>query len=97
MFATSPLLTLARGAWPLIDVTPTPPPGVSEKLSIVLGWATWIGATVAIVGFIVAGAMLMLANNSGQSNEAARYVGRVAVGAVIVTAAAALASFITGV
>ena len=97
MFATAPLASVYSALLPLIDVTPTAPPGVSEKISLVLGWLAWGGGAVAILGFIAAGVMVMLSNNSGQSNEASRYVARVAIGAVIVTAAAALGQFITGV
>lgn len=79
-----------------IDVTTTTPPGVADKVATVLGWVMWAGGAVAILGFIIAGIMLALANNSGQSNEATRYVGRVAMGAVLVTSAAALGNFIMG-
>lgn len=77
-----------------IDVVSTTPPGVSDKVSTVLGWVMWVGGAVAILGFIIAGIMLALANNSGQSNEATRYVGRVAIGAVLITGAASLANFL---
>ncbi|MDO5722479.1 MAG: hypothetical protein Q4P06_08075 [Actinomycetaceae bacterium] len=77
-----------------LDVTSTTPPGIADKVSTVLGWVMWTGGAVAILGFIIAGIMLALANNSGQSNEATRYVGRVAMGAVLITGASALANFI---
>lgn len=78
------------------DINPVTPPGVEEKVTQILGWVMWAGGAVAILGFIAAGIMLILSNNSGQANESARWVGRVAIGAVLVTGSAALAKFITG-
>lgn len=79
-----------------LNITPITPPGVEAKVNAVLGWVMWAGGAVAILGFMLAGIMLILSNNSGQANESTRWVGRVAMGAILIAGAAGLAKFITG-
>ncbi|XBH21700.1 hypothetical protein V5R04_00270 [Jonesiaceae bacterium BS-20] len=76
----------------LINPTPTAPPGVSDMVEKVIGWLMWAGWAAVIVGFIVAGIMLVIANDRGMGNENVKKVGLVIMGAIIIASALTLAN-----
>lgn len=83
-----------QGALRAINYTPTPPPGTEANISQVLGWAAWIGLAVVILGFMVAGIMMAIANKTGRSAEHVDKVAWVIVGAIVISAGSAIASAI---
>ena len=76
----------------LINPTPTAPPGVEDMVSMVIGWLMWAGWAAVIVGFIVAGIMLVISNDRGMGNENVKKVGLVIVGAILIASALTLAN-----
>lgn len=76
----------------LINPTPTAPPGVEAMVEKVIGWLMWAGWAAVIVGFIVAGIMLVISNDRGMGNENVKKVGLVIVGAIIIASALTLAN-----
>jgi len=65
----------------------TPPPG-SEKLELILAWATWIATVLCGVGFLVIGTQMALSIRRGETGEHLARLGAAAAGVVIVGAAA---------
>lgn len=76
----------------LINPTPTAPPGVEAMVEKVIGWLMWAGWAAVIVGFIVAGIMLVISNDRGMGNENVKKVGLVIIGAIIIASALTLAN-----
>lgn len=76
----------------LINPTPTAPPGVEAMTEKVIGWLMWAGWAAVIVGFIVAGIMLVISNDRGMGNENVKKVGLVIVGAIVISSALTLAN-----
>ena len=73
--------------FPDVDTAPA-----LEPIVTVLGWLMWCGGVIAVVSFMVAGVLVMVANHTGQSNEAWRYVVHVGLGASVVSAASYIAT-----
>ncbi|MBB6335451.1 hypothetical protein [Schaalia hyovaginalis] len=73
-----------------LDPHPTPPPNLEGPVNTLLSWFMWGGLVVAIVGFIVAGSALAIANHRGTSSEHVHQIGKVAVGAMLIASAAGL-------
>lgn len=74
------------------DPSPVAPPG-ADDFSLVLNWVMWIALAAGVLGFIIAGVMMMLQSQgrmSGGGEQMGR-VGWVAVGCIIVGAASGLA------
>jgi hypothetical protein len=67
----------------------TPPPGVAEKFSILLGWASWIGAGLAVAAIIAGAGMLAWQHHrgGGMQNEAMGKIVMACVGAILIGAA----------
>lgn len=76
----------------LINPTPTAPPGVEAMVEKVIGWLMWAGWAAVIVGFIIAGIMLVIANDRGQGNENVKKIGLVIIGAIVISCALTLAN-----
>lgn len=79
------------------DPSPIAPPG-SEDFSLVLNWVFWIALAAGVLGFIIAGIMMMLQSQgraSGGGGEHMSRVGWVAVGCIIVAAASGLTTQFT--
>lgn len=85
--------TFAYAAAVVAQPNPSPiaPPGASD-FELVLNWVMWIALACGVLGFIVAGIMMML-QTSGRSQGGGEHMGRlgwVAVGCVIIGAASGL-------
>jgi hypothetical protein len=87
------------GLWLLWDVpdpgSGTPPPGVGEKLTLLLKWAMNVSLTVCVLGFIVTGATIAIQHRSGGGGDAGPRVGMVMVGCVVLGSATALVKALT--
>ncbi len=70
---------------------PVAPPG-AEDFELVLSWVFWIGLLAGVLGFVIAGIMMMLQSrgHGGGGGEAVGRVGWVAVGCVIIASASGL-------
>lgn len=84
-----------------IDVSPTAPPGVADKVSQLLGYLAWAGGAICVAALIVGGITVMLAA-MGRGGDGAERVVRVAglvfIGALLVAGASALgAALVPGV
>ncbi|WP_172119587.1 hypothetical protein [Actinomyces faecalis] len=87
----SHLVTLA----PLVSPTPQAPPGVTEKVNMILGYTMWAGGIVAVLSLLIAGIVIML-NSMGRAGDGAervvRALGFVFIGAIVVGGAGAIGS-----
>lgn len=72
-----------------IDVDPAAPPG-SGKFLTVLGWASWIITGLGVLGVMLVGAMMFFSNRRGEGGEAAKSLGWVFGGLIIVSTASAI-------
>jgi hypothetical protein len=73
----------------------SPPPGVAEKLTVLLGWAMNVALTVCVLGFIITGASIAISHKSGGGGDAGPRVGMVMLGCVILGSATALVKALT--
>ena len=80
----------ALDSFPPVDTT-----SASAPIMQVVSWVMWCGGIVAVVSFIAAGVSLMLANTTGHASEVWKYLAYVAFGAVVVSAAAAIATAVS--
>lgn len=85
----------------MIDVSPTAPPGVADKVATLLGYLAWAGGAVCVAAIIIGGIVIMLAA-TGRGGDGAervvRVIGIVFIGALLVAGASALgAALIPGV
>lgn len=74
------------------DPSPVAPPG-SEDFIMVLNWVLWIALGAGVLGFTIVGIRMMLQSQGrmgGGGSEAMAGVGWVAVGCIVVAAAAGL-------
>lgn len=79
------------------DPSPVAPPG-SEDVSLVLNWVVWIALAAGVLGFIVAGIMMMLQSQGRMGGDGGQHMSRVAwvaVGCIVVAAASGLTSQFT--
>lgn len=70
---------------------PSAPPG-ADDFTLVLSWVFWIALFAGVLGFVIAGVMMMMQSRGrgGDGTEAVARVGWVAVGCVIVASASGL-------
>lgn len=83
---------------PMIDVpAPSAPPG-AENIMIIVSWVGWAVAIAGIVGFLVLGGTMAIANRNGQgAPEHAGRFGIILIGLIIAGAAGVIVSTILGV
>lgn len=79
----------------LPDPAPTQPPG-TEAVSTILGWATWVGLVVCILGLIAAGTLMAVQSRRGEGGEHVGKIGMALGGVIVISAAVALVGFISG-
>ncbi|MGL5858161.1 MAG: hypothetical protein ACRC35_07125 [Angustibacter sp.] len=65
------------------------PPG-SDGFVTILKWAAWLAFGICVLGVIVAGAMMALANRRGEGGEHMSRLGWVFGGCIIIGSASAL-------
>lgn len=85
-------ITAAQTAGNAPDPTPVRPPG-GEDFAIVLNWVFWIALAAGVLGFIIAGIMMMLQSSGRMGGDGGQHmarVGWVAVGCIVVAAASGL-------
>lgn len=71
---------------------PVAPPG-SEDFLVVLNWVMWIALGAGVLGFIIAGIMMMLQSQGRMGADGGQHMARVAwvaVGCIVVAAASGL-------
>jgi ABC-type Fe3+-siderophore transport system permease subunit len=66
------------------------PPGVGDKMLLLLAGVKWIAMVAAVGALIVAGVMLMVQHRRGEASESAGNVLKVLIGIAVVSSAAAL-------
>lgn len=71
-------------------VSPQAPAGLGEKFDRGLGFATYIGIFICMIGLIVAGASMAISRREGTSEEATSMALRIGMGATLVGAAVAI-------
>lgn len=89
--------TAAGGPLAVPDPSPVAPPG-SDDFTTVLNWVFWIALAAGVLGFIIAGIMMMLQSSGRMGGDGGQHmarVGWVAVGCIIVAAASGLTSQFT--
>jgi hypothetical protein len=89
------LKTLVQQAAPAIDYGQAPPG--SDKFLQIVGYAGWAGLAIAVVGFVVAGIM-MVVSSSGQHGNSGQMktLGWVMGGAVVIGTASGWATTLAG-
>ena len=72
-------MTLSEKALFLVSAVPNPspeaPPGSSDFLTV-LNWVMWIALAAGVLGFIIAGVMMML-QSQGRMSGGGEHLGRV--------------------
>lgn len=83
---------------PSIDVpSPSAPPG-AEIIMVVVSWISWAVAIAGIVGLMILGATMALANSRSQGTpEHAGRFGIIVAGMIVAGAAGVIVSLILGV
>lgn len=92
----SVLDTLATIPLAIPDPDPAPPPGFEGPVGILLSWLKWGGLAIAVAGVMIIGGKMAINIRRG---EAAGELGQllfVALGCILIGAAASLVGFITG-
>lgn len=74
---------------PLLDVTPTPPPG-SDSILTVVKYIAWIVAIMCVVGLMIVGGVMAVKNRRGEGAEAASSLGWVVAGMIVSGSAGAI-------
>lgn len=90
-------VAVAPGASTVPNPSPKPPPGSSDFLTV-LNWVMWIALACGVLGFIIAGVMMML-QSQGRMSSGGEHMGRVAwvaVGCIVVAAASGLTNQFAG-
>ncbi len=75
---------------------PAPPPGVEGPVGVLLGWLKWGGLAVAVAGIMVIGAKLAINQRRGEAAGELGQLGFVAIGVIILGAAASIVGFLSG-
>lgn len=65
------------------NVSPSAPPG-ADKFETILGWTLWGAVIACVVGFIIAGAVLVYQRAQGGTSDAQAKLAWGMVGAVII-------------
>ena len=68
-------------------VSPTPPPGLGDKINLLLSWGIWAAVIACVVGLIAAGAYLAYSKTTGQGGDSQSKILGAMVGAAIVATA----------
>lgn len=90
-------VTVAPSASSVPNPSPSAPPGASDFLTV-LNWVMWIALACGVLGFIIAGVMMML-QSQGRMSSGGEHMGRVAwvaVGCIVVAAASGLTNQFAG-
>lgn len=77
-----------------LNPAPVAPPGVEGPVSTVLNWMMWGGLAAVILGFIIAGIALAIANSRGEGHENVKKIGYVIGGAVLIASAGMLGNWL---
>src|SRR4051794_1771886 len=78
------------------DPDPAPPPGFEGPVGILFGWLKWGGLAIAVAGVMIIGGKMAINIRRG---EAAGELGQllfVALGCILIDAAASLVGFLSG-
>lgn len=70
------------------------PPGVGGKFEDVMGMVKWIALGLAIIAFMIVGAVMLFGGGRGQGGEHGGRLGWAAGGTLIISSAAALVGFL---
>lgn len=92
----SVLDTLSTLPLDIPDPDPAPPPGFEGPVGILFGWLKWGGLAVAVAGVMIIGGKMAINIRRG---EAAGELGQllfVALGCILIGAAASLVGFLSG-
>lgn len=76
------------------DPAAVKPPGF-DGIDSIMGWAKWAALAVCIVALIGVGALMALPSRRSEGGEHAGNVGKVLMGVVVISAAAALVGFLS--
>ena len=74
---------------PLLDVTPTPPPGADSMLRVVK-YVAFIDAILCVIGLMIVGGVMAIKNRRGEGMEAASSLGWVVAGMIVSGSAGAI-------
>ena len=95
-FITSALDVLSSIPLAIPDPDPAPPPGFEGPIGVLFSWLKWGGLAVAVAGVMIIGAKMAINIRRG---EAAGELGQllfVALGCILIGAAASLVGFLSG-
>lgn len=68
----------------------TAPPGIREKLDMIISWASYLGFGMCVIGLIGSGALMAVSHRRGQSGEHVAGIGYALAGSVVIGAASVL-------
>lgn len=91
------LTTLLTSSWAVLasglpNPSPTPPPGISEDISTILGWVMWFCIALCIACLMGAGVSLAWAQRNGEGMDLGRRAAMPLVGVSVIAASVAVIS-----
>lgn len=78
------------------QLQPVAPPGVGEKVNVVLNWAYWLCFAAALVGVMMVITGVVMSRRDGASDEVTTNVMRVGVGVAALAGVGALFAWFVG-
>lgn len=84
------------GGLPGSNLQPTAPPGVGDKINILLNWAQWVCFAAALLGTLATIAGVVISRRNGDSDEATSSIFRIGIGVSALAGVGGLFSWFAG-
>lgn len=86
--------TLSAVSATIPDPAPVAPPGFEGPAAVILGWLKWGGLALAVAGIMIIGAKLAINIRRGEAASELGQLLYVALGCILIGAAASLVGFL---
>ena len=86
------MMQIATALLPVLNVSPSAPPGISAKISTLLGYLAWGGGAACVAALIVGGIIILLGamGRMDGAERVVRVIGAVFLGSALIASAGAL-------
>lgn len=71
----------------------TPPPGVSEKIDMLLGWGAWVVIAACVAGIIITATNMAVKLKRGEFGDHATKLGSVLAACILIGSASTIVKF----
>lgn len=98
LISVTPRIVDALALLPLQIPNPAPiqPPG-TEGLLVIMGWGKWVALGICILSLFATGALMGFHSRRGEGSEHVSRIGSALSGVTLISAAASLVGFLSGV